>query len=66
MTTGEYLFNLIINAIYVSAWWSLFIFPDNRIGEVLSGIRLAVIGLFSILMIWYVVEKLIKESRDIK
>ena len=63
MTTGEYLFNLIINAFYVSAWWSLFVFPDNSISELLSGIRLAFLGITSILMFWYVVEKLIKESR---
>ena len=63
MTSGEYLFNLITSAAYTSAWWSLAVFPDDKIGELLGGIRVAFLGIVSILIFWYVVEKLIKESR---
>ena len=66
MTTGEYLFNFITSAIYTSAWWSLFMFPDDKVGEIFSGIRLTFLGITSLLIFWYVTEKLITEGREQK
>jgi hypothetical protein len=64
MTSGEYLFTTIIGSLYTSAWWSTFVFPDDKVGEMFSGCRLAFLGLVTILMFWYVIEKLVTESRE--
>jgi hypothetical protein len=64
MTSGEYLFTIIIASLYTSAWWSLFIFPDDKTSDMVSGCRLVFLGLVTILMFWYVIEKLVTESRE--
>ena len=64
MTSGEYLFNTFIGALYASAWWSFLVFPDNSMSESFVVIRTGFIGLASILMLWFVVEKLVKEGRE--
>ena len=63
MSSGEYLFTLIIGTLYTSAWWSLFIFPTGKTNnETFETIRFGFLVIFTIFIFLFTVEKLVKEN----
>jgi len=63
VSSGEYLFTMFVSSLYTSAWWSFTIMPENTASNFFSVLRMAFLGVSTILILWYIVEKLITEGR---
>ena len=63
MTSGEYLFTMFVGSLYTSGWWSLIVFPESNAGNFFSVLRMGFLGIATIFILWYVIEKLVTEGR---